>query len=156
MIVFAKELLYEVKPHIGALLQEHFEELDTDRGRAPLNPDWERYGAAELLGGFLSFTARKDGELIGYASFFHGRHPHHKDLVLVSNDLLFLRKEHRAGRTGMQLIDFCDAQIAAKFGTGYFLSWAAKPGTALDSILSRMGYEIQDIVRSRLVPAAGI
>ena len=150
MIAFAKELLYEVKPQIGALIQEHFEELDTDSGRAALNPDWERYGTAELLGSHLSFTARKDGELIGYASFFCGRHPHHKDLTLVSNDLLFLCKEHRAGRTGMQLINFCEAQIAAKFGTGYFLSWAAKPGTALDSILTRMGYPVQDIVRSRL------
>jgi hypothetical protein len=148
---FQRETLFDVIEEVQPLLDAHYLELAKNQERIKLNPDWARYTAMEAAGSLLLFTARKDGKLIGYAAFFAGPHPHYTDLMLVSNDLLFLDAEHRVGRTGVRLIKYCEEQIAATYSGQTCITWHAKERTALAGMLPRMGYCVQDIVLSKLL-----
>lgn len=150
MITLQAELLCEVVGEVDGLLQEHYRELAKNQDRVKLAPDWERYAALEAAGSFLVYTARDDGELVGYAAFFSSPHPHYTGLRLVSNDVLFLTQTHRVGRTGVKLIRFCETQIAALYGQDFCITWHAKENTSLAGMLGRMGYGVQDIVFSIL------
>lgn len=150
MITFQPEFVYEVRGEIDGLLREHYLELAKNQDRVALNPDWARYGAAEVTGALVLYTARKDGVLIGYSCFFCSPHPHYTDLMLVSNDVLYLQQEHRVGRTGVRFIRYCEDQLRIRYTKDFAITWHAKEGTPLAGMLGRMGYGVQDIILSKL------
>jgi hypothetical protein len=149
-MLFQRETLFDVIEEVQPLLELHYRELAKNQDRVKLNPDWERYAELERCGKFIVFTARKES-LIGYSAFFVSPHPHYRDLLLVSNDILYLDAEHRVGRTGVRLIKYCEEQIAAMYDGQVCLTWHAKENTALASMLPRMTYGVQDIVFSKLL-----
>lgn len=55
------------------------------------------------------FTARINGDLIGYAAFFLYPHIHHKEMMTANADVIFVDKEHRG--KGLKLIRFCDIML---------------------------------------------
>jgi len=150
VITFAREMLCECVQEAQPLLDEHYRELAKNQDRVKLEPCWQRYAELEAQGAFIVFTAREDGRLIGYSAFASSPHPHYAGLRLVSNDVLFLDKAHRVGRTGIRLIKFCEEQIEATYVKDFCITWHAKEHTPLAGMLQRMGYGIQDIVLSRL------
>lgn len=149
-ITFQKELVYEVVGEVDGLLQLHYQELTLNKDRVKLNPRWDHYAALEQVNAFLIFTARDSGKLIGYSAFFVNRHMHYGDLVICSNDVLFLHPDHRTGRTGIKLIRYCEEQAQARFKKNFSLTWHAKAGTTLAAILKRMGYTLQDLIFSKI------
>jgi hypothetical protein len=68
---------------------------------------------------------------------------------MCQNDLLFVRKSHRRGMTGMRLITATER--AAKERGVKMMLWHAKPGTTLDRMLPRLGYGIQDVIYSQVL-----
>ena len=150
MITYQQERLYDVVGEIDELLALHYQELCLHKDRIALAPCWDRYAAMEREGALLVYTARLDGDLIAYSAFFSSPHPHYAGLRLVSNDVLFLKAEHRTGRTGIRLIQFCEEKVKALYGTDFALTWHAKENTPLADILKRMKYRVQDIVLSKL------
>lgn len=172
MITFQKELLADVAAEVQPLLEQHYVELARNRDVVKLNPDWARYQVMELTGALIVFTARDNGRLIGYSAFTTYKHPHYQDLQMVSNDVLFLRKDYRRvqgwmGRlgslfgllprklmeqssTGLSFLTFCETQIQSLYPGDFCLTWHAKERTALASILPRLSYGVQDIVFSKL------
>lgn len=147
---FQRETLFDVIEEVQPLLEDHYRELAKNQDRVKLNPDWARYAAMEQAGALLIYTARKDEELVGYAAFFVSPHPHYQELTLASNDVLFLAKEHRTGRTGARLIHHCESQIGAAYANAC-VTWHAKENTPLAAIMPRLGYSVQDIVFSKLL-----
>lgn len=151
MTTFARELLCEVVQEVQPLLELHYRELAKNQERIKLDPDWARYSQMERAGTLLLFTAREDAALVGYSVFFASPHPHYRDLMLVSNDLLFLDAAHRVGRIGVRLMKYCEDQIAALYRGETCITWHAKEQTTLAAMLPRMGYGVQDIVFSKLL-----
>lgn len=152
MLVLARESLYEVFEDIQPLLRDHYLELARNQESIALNPDWARYGQVEASNALRVFTARDDGALVGYSVFFLSTHPHYADVVLASNDVLFLKQAHRTGRAGLRLIAFSERELGAEFSTKKVsVAWHAKPDTPLEAILRKTGYGVQDIVFTRLL-----
>lgn len=152
MITFGAETLYEVIDEVPPLLEAHYRELAKNQDRVHLNPDWPRYAELERIGAFFLYTVRSaESELIGYSAFFASTHPHYADYMLVSNDVLWLAPSHRTGRTGVRFTRYCEEQIRLRYSARISLTWHAKEGTALASMLPRMGYGLQDIVFSKLL-----
>lgn len=151
MVEFARETLFDVIEDVEPLLEQHYRELAKHQDRVKLNPDWHRYRDLEQNGAFLVFTVRRGRELVGYAGFFASRHPHYADLMLVSNDVLFLVPTLRGGTAGVRFIRFCEDQLRAIYAQQQCaLTWHAKEGTTLAAVLPRMNYGVQDIVFSKL------
>jgi GNAT superfamily N-acetyltransferase len=136
------------------LLEEHYAELATVPDIMLLKPDVERYQTLEAAGNLFAigmFDIHGDnGEtLVGYSVNIVCTNLHYGDLLMCQNDLLFVRKSHRRGMTGMRLITATER--AAKERGVKMMLWHAKPGTTLDRMLPRLGYGIQDVIYSQVL-----
>jgi GNAT superfamily N-acetyltransferase len=126
------------------LLEEHYAELATVPDIMLLKPDVERYQTLEAAGNLFAigmFDIHGDGgeTLVGYSVNIVCTNLHYGDLLMCQNDLLFVRKSHRRGMTGMRLITATER--AAKDRGVKMMLWHAKPGTTLDRMLPRLGYD---------------
>lgn len=133
-------MLFEFVRELDPLLNRHHEECGA-LGLA-LDPDWALYAALEQAGKFKAFTARSSGALAGYGGFLIQPSLHKKGLLTITNDVFFLADRHRAGRNGLRFIEYCEREIGKMFGV-CALTWGARPGSALQTILSRDGYEVE-------------
>jgi GNAT superfamily N-acetyltransferase len=141
------------------LLEEHYAELATVPDIMLLKPDVERYQTLEAAGnlfaiGMFDIHGDTHGDagaetLVGYSVNIVCTNLHYGDLLMCQNDLLFVRKSHRRGMTGMRLITATER--AAKDRGVKMMLWHAKPGTTLDRMLPRLGYGIQDVIYSQVL-----
>jgi GNAT superfamily N-acetyltransferase len=129
------------------LLAAHYQEIASDQDIL-LDIDFQKYLAMERLGILKVYTARVDDVLIGYAAFVVAPNPHYLGSKQAKNDVLYVAPEHRRGRVGMRLLQFCDKQLTA---LGAQISWhhqkIAHP--ALGRLLKHLGYEEREIVWAR-------
>ena len=132
---------------VASLLAEHWEELAKNKTLMVLKPDKARYEELEKAGLIFTLFAYAGDQIIGYSANIITRHLHYADLSIASNDVLFVAKSHRAGRTGIQLIDKTE-ETAQMYGAKLML-WHAKQGTDLEKIMPRMGYNVQEIMFSK-------
>jgi hypothetical protein len=87
--------------------------------------------------------------LIGYSAFFLKPHIHYKDILVASNDVLFLKKEHRVGRFGLKLIKYSEQKMK-ELGANK-ITWHIKSSNDFSPILHRMGYIDEDIIVGRML-----
>jgi hypothetical protein len=149
VIDFARETLFDVVADIEPLLRQHYEELTLHKDRITLDPMWGEYKALEDLGRFALFTAREDGELVGYAAFFLVCHLHYAGTKMAINDVLFLRADKRRGTTGIKLLKFCE-QALRELGTDK-LTYHVKHSLDWSAILHRMGYADEEKIVGKML-----
>lgn len=138
---------WDIRVEVSSLLEMHSQELNLDKELQVLNPDWEMYRLATDLGKMFTLEARVNGVLVGYSANVLQNHPHYKDLRVSSNDVLFLHPDYRGSSVGGRLL--LATERTAKEHGAQAHSWHAKPGTALDAILSNSGYRVQDIIYTK-------
>ena len=149
MITLQQETLYDVVDEVEPLLRLHYDELTLNKEHIKLDPMWERYALLESSDSLVIYTARDNGQLVGYSAFFVTQHMHYAALTIVANDVLFLHPDHRTGRTGIRLIKFCESSLRERLGS-FKLTWHAKYTNDLASILTRMGYAAEEVILSKL------
>lgn len=149
MITYQQEFLATARPDAQKLLEAHWEEIALNKGKIALNPDWEAYEALESSGKLKIFTARNDDRLIGYFVVIVGVNLHYKDHVFAVNDILYLDKEHRKGRTGLKLIKF--AEKCLKEDGVSVLSINTKVHKPFDSLMEYMGFNLIERVYSKYI-----
>ena len=137
------EMLVEAQ----TLFEEHWNEIALNKDVMVLKPYEEKYRAAEEQGTIFILAAWQEDVLVGYSVNFVTNHLHYADMKLCSNDLLFIKKEYRAGRVGMRMMKATEAK-AKDLGCKLML-WHAKENTPLAAILPRMKYGVQDIIFSK-------
>jgi len=135
------------------LLQSHRDELATAKHLMEVAPNVEAYRALEQCGALLALVAylgaADAGEpaIAGYSINFIGPHLHYSGLRYAHNDALFVAPEHRGGRLGHTLMR--ETERRAKEKGAAMMMWHAKPHTALEVMLPRMGYAVQDVIFSK-------
>lgn len=130
------------------LLAAHREELTVYPEIMQLSPDVETYLRLEDAGKLLSLGVFDGDELIGYSVNVVTRNLHY-DLRVCQNDVLYLTPEHRLGPLGLRLIR--DTERHAREVGAKIMLWHAKQGTALDGLLPRLDYQVQEIMYSRVL-----
>lgn len=133
--------------HAQAMFAAHWEEIAQNKSLMVLKPDLPRYHAMDAAGMLITIGAFDGGVLVGYSLSFVSQHLHYADLRYAQNDLLFVDAAHRKGRVGLQLIHA--TEDAAREAGAQMVIWHAKQGTALNDLLPRLGYGVQDIMYSR-------
>lgn len=136
-----------LQAHGGDLFRSHYEEIARNKGVMVLNPHWQRYEQAEAAGMLFALAAWVGTELVGYAITIVDKHLHYSALTYAQNDVIYVAKPHRRGSLGASLIHATEAE-ATRRGAKLML-WHAKQGTALEALLPRLGYGVQDIIFSR-------
>lgn len=130
-----------------ALREAHYEELATNKKLMVLDPAVRIYERIEAAGNLFVLMAYDGDKLIGYSVNILATNLHYAGLLMAQNDVLFIAKDYRAGRTGIRLMDETE-RVAAKRGARMML-WHAKEGTNLDKLLPRRGCLVQDILYSK-------
>lgn len=132
----------------GSLFQQHWDEIALNKNLMVLKPDREQYEAIEALGRLLVLAVFDAvGEMVGYSVTIVMPHLHYADLRVASNDVLFVSKPYRRTRLGLQLIR--ETEEKAKARGARLMLWHAKQGTALEALMPKLGYGVQDVVFSR-------
>jgi hypothetical protein len=154
MIVTGWEKAESVIADIEPLLLKHWEEVALHREQVPLAPDLERYRRADAAGSLVVVSARDHGMLIGYSVFLLYNHLHY-ELLVATNDVLFLDREYRSGTTtGLRLIAESEAALErARIARGarqLKTTWHIKPKNDWSPILLRKGYEQEEIILGKL------
>lgn len=141
-----EDSLYDNRVELQNLIQLHYQELATDKELMVLDPDWDKYKTLEQQSKlFTLLVYTKDGELVGYSSNVVDSSIHYKQLILSTNDVIFLHKDHRGLALGLELIAQTEA-VAYLHGADA-QAWHSKPDTPLDKLLSSRQYPVQDIIR---------
>lgn len=144
---FALENLGNVKEDIKPLIEEHWKEIALDKGAIKLNPDWDAYGAYDFIGSLRVYTAREDGQLMGYFVVLVSRSLHYKDHTFANNDIIFLKKEARQGLTGFKLIKYAVQQLEAEGVSKIHIN--TKIHQPFDVVLERLGFNCIERIYSK-------
>lgn len=92
---------------LKAIIPAHYDELCVTKD-FPLAPDYEAYGRLYMAGMLRCVTVRRDAALIGYIVFVVHPHLHYRTCITAFEDLYYLVKEERLGRTGIRLFQFAE------------------------------------------------
>ncbi len=131
------------------LLQAHRRELATNPDIMDLKPRRERYEALEALGAMVSLGLFDGDSLIGYSVNIIDANMHYADLVVGQNDLLFVHPKYRKSQDGLALIHATEDALRARGAR--MMVWHAKEGTALQGMMPRLGYRVQDVIFSKVL-----
>ena len=146
---FAIENLAKVRREIEPLLMEHWNEIASNKDIIKLNPDWREYARLDELNALRIYTARKDGELMGYFVIMVSRSLHYKDHLFANNDIVFLTKPARKGLTGLKLVKFAMESLKAEGITKLHIN--TKTHQPFDPIMERLGFEEIETVFSKVL-----
>ena len=144
---FAHENLANVKQDILPLLDEHWREIALNQDVIKLNPHWEAYAALDAAGRLRVYTARENGELLGYFVLIVAPSLHYKDHIFANNDIIFLRADVREGFTGIKLIKYA-VECLEREGVRQ-ININTKVHQPFDKILERQGFENIERVYSK-------
>lgn len=148
MLTFQTESLNQARPEGEPLLRRHWQEIAHYQDIV-YEPRWDMYQMLEGAGALRIFTARLDGQLIGYSVYAIAPNMHYASSLEASEDVLYLAPEHRKGRVGLKLIRFSDEQLKA--AGVQLVKRHVKFAHDHGPILQRMGYEpIDQIYGKRL------
>ena len=149
-ITIQRESVNQCIDDIQPLLKKHWQEVALHQDIIALDPDYDRYRAIETAGKLVVIAARDGQILIGYSVFVLHNHIHYIDCFMATNDVLFLDKEYRKGTTaGIRLLRESEAILK---GLGvHRVMWHIKPKNDWSAILSRMGYEQEEIIMGKLL-----
>ena len=143
----AHECMASVKEDIQPLIKKHWELVALNQGAIKLNPDWERYAELDAAGILRIFTARDNGELVGYCVLLVNHSLHYKDHIFAINDVVFVLPDSRAGATGYHLIKY--AEDHCKENGVSLLNINTKVHIPFDGLMERMDFELTERLYSK-------
>lgn len=146
-LVFAIDDFSVVKSEIDYLIKKNWEDLATDKDKIKLNPNWGFYETLNSAGYLGIYTARSDGKLVGYFIAVATEHPHFRDHIFASNDVLYLDPDYRKGLAGYRLIKFVEDDLRAKGVSA--LTITTKVHKPFDPVLERLGFNLAERVYSK-------
>lgn len=146
---FQLESYTQVKREIQPLIEEHYNAIALHRDVIKLNPDWKQYAKYDSMNALRVYTARSDGELVGYFVVVISKSLHYQDHLFATNDIIYLSPKHRKGTAGIRLIKFAEEQVKAEGITLLVIN--TKAHAPFDAILERNGFELTERVYSKLL-----
>lgn len=135
------------RAEVERLMVPHWHEVAKHKDRMVLAPDWAKYADLEAHGKlFVVYVLDDDYNLLGYSFNFLDTHIHYKDLIVASNDALYVSPAARNSAAGLRLIR-ATKDRAAELGAKLML-WHAKQGSALDKLFLAKRLQVQDVIYS--------
>lgn len=110
MITYQVENYKDCIEELKQLYPEHYEELSVTK-TVPLEPNYPVYNQLADIGILKVITCRNDKDLIGYILFIVTPHLHYKSCITAAEDIYFVRKDYRKGRTGIKLFQFAEKYL---------------------------------------------
>ena len=159
MITYQRESAVFLWSEILPLLHEHKNEIAFYQDIA-LDPDVDAYNRCEGMGTLRCYTARLNGELIGYSINFVRPNMHYMGSLQGVQDVLFVSKPHRHGRVGVALIRYKEEQLRAEQAQVTYEHTKATDQirealkalvgrTDVGALMEKLGYELVDLIYAK-------
>ena len=126
---------------IVALMRDNWDETGFD---FEFNPSADAYQKVVDCNAMFVIAAFDGDDVIGYCTMIISPHLHNPDVIVASNDALFVAKPYRNGMTSGRLIKAAEDE-AKRRGASKVL-WHTRAGTSFAAMLERRGYQPSDIV----------
>lgn len=133
-----QEDFYTVKEEVDELFYKHWEEVADNKDKIKLNPDWSFYEQVYLAGNLGVYTIRHLEKLVGYFVVIARSHPHYKDHIFASNDIVFIDPEYRKGLAGYFLIKYAEQDLKDKGVSVLMINVRVRK--PFDAVLQRLGF----------------
>jgi GNAT superfamily N-acetyltransferase len=104
------EPFLDALPELRPLFDRQWAELANHKD-IPLNPDYDFYTAADHTGLLVTYIARLEGAVVGYALFIMRAHPHYKAHGWAMCDIIWVDTNHRGRRIGGRMFDFVETDL---------------------------------------------
>lgn len=138
-VKYTQEFLRDIRKEIQGILQEDYDEIEYDKERRKLNPNWDLYQRVEDQGDLYIFTCRHEGDIIGYMTVIVHADLHDKYNTCATQDILFLSKPYRKGFIGYNLVRF--AENCLKQDGLTHLTITTTSDNPVDGFMKRLGYK---------------
>lgn len=147
---YKQEILQTAFSDALELFKLHWDEVALNKDFIELNPNYEAYQACEQNESLKIFTAREDGQLVGYFAVIITRSLHYADHKFANNDVIFMHKDHRKGSASIKLIKF--AMECLKEDGVSMLMMNVKVHRPYDIILKRLKFDhVENVYSKRLI-----
>jgi hypothetical protein len=130
------------------IIKDHYDELSVTKD-FPLDPAWDSYEQLLKNGGLKFITCKDDGKLVGYIIYFIAPHLHYKTCLTAFEDIYYLKKEYRKGRTGIRMFQFADKLL--KNQGIHRVIYNTKVHSDNSSLFEYLGYKFVDKVFTKLL-----
>ena len=148
-MIYQEESYFDVKDDIKPLLEKHWDKAALYKDKIKIDPDWNAYKIAYTHGILKIYTARKDGDLVGYIIVSVVPNMHSKSHIMASCDLIFVIPEARKGMTGYKLIKYAEIKLK-ELGVSVF-NINTKVDAPFDSLMERMSYNLEERAYSKYI-----
>ncbi len=143
MITHQAESFSECLDELRALFRLHWNEL-VEFDDFPFDPDEQFYCLSPAV---RLFTARLEGDVIGYAIFFVSNNKHSKSILNAAQDALYLLPEYRGTGHGRRFVEFCTEQL---MNEGCQVVWVTtKPRNSFAPMLEGIGFSVVETVYAK-------
>lgn len=150
MITFQEESWKDFYPDGEKLFPLHWEELALNKDKIKQSVDHERYAQLDSMGMIYTITARKDGNLVGYAICFLITHMHYKDSGMMAlADMYYILPEFRKGGCGARLFVEMENGLRKKGVVRAHMS--CKVHQDHEALFARLGWEFTDKTFSKYI-----
>jgi len=139
-VIYQRECLVSVKQEMKPLLEKHWSETEPNQDTIKLDPDWKEYATLDSCGILHIFTARNEGELVGYCVVMVSRSIHHKGHIFASTDVVYIKPEYRKSSAGSELIEFAEGYC--KSSGSSLMTINMKTEFPFDKLLLRLGFDL--------------
>ncbi len=148
-VVYQEETVEEIIPDIKPLLEDHWEEVAINQDKIKLNPDFEAYKALGSSGKAKFYSARVDGELVGYFVVIVNKHIHYSDHIFAYNDVIYIKDELRDSGVGKRLIQFAEDMLKQDGVSVLVIN--TKVHQPFDGLMRHIGYTLAERVYSKYI-----
>lgn len=143
--------MHALWPELAPLLEDHYHEIALFLD-IPLDVDRAAYEAMQDNGTLRIYTARHNGELIGYAIFFVHHNIHYSSSRQAVQDVLYLDPNYRGSMIAWDLIAYTERELA-RDGVEVIMHHVKHAHPALGRLLQGRGYTpVETIHVKRLTP----
>jgi len=130
------------------IIDEHYEELSVTK-KYPLDPDFDAYKTLWDMGKLKFISCKDDNKLVGYIIFFVAPHIHYKTCLTAQEDIYYLKKQYRTGRTGIKLFQFAE-KLLKEQGVNRIM-YNTKVHQDNSRLFEYLGYKFIDKVFTKLL-----
>jgi GNAT superfamily N-acetyltransferase len=140
-VMIGCERLEDCLSEIAPLHEAHYAETEEEYLDHPYNPDYERLFALEKNGHYVTFTVRRNLELVGYIQYHVFRDLHTQSVYTAREDCLYLSPAVRGEGIAPKLLAFAE-QSLKQLSVKYVGMTSKNPvgGPDLKPFLEKRGY----------------
>lgn len=142
-LTFQRERAHELLDEARPLFEAHYAEIAHYQD-IPLDINEAAYMHLEESGLLRCFTARYNGDLVGYCVFLVRQNLRYSSSIQANQDILFVDKSRRGALIGKRLLAFCEERLKAEGVQVVYQH--AKINSTVGPFFEAVGYEAIDMI----------